>query len=259
MICGSSGIANWRSRCGLLPVEPMRVRPSTVCPVSISGEDRRGRARQGNGDPSGVGRRWDWSSSSASPMRALHEAVRFGTAITAALRQVSEYGSRRDNGRAGPRPGRNPHAFRCHVRRRLRRHGHAPRRSPGAGVNGPPTDLAFRVHRLIGLPGTIGFPTVSRRAVDLESLLGADVIDAPLARVALEKLRRAFTHDLADAPALSAPQRAPAERSQDPDRRRSSPTNGGFSESRSRPRGSSRWLSARAMGWSKRRASSDLR
>jgi CheY-like chemotaxis protein len=75
--------------------------------------------------------------------------------------------------------------------------------------SGPPTDLTFRVHRLIGLPGTIGFPTVSRRAVDLESLLGAG-IDAPLARVALEKLRRAFTHDLADAPAVSAPQRAPA-------------------------------------------------
>jgi CheY-like chemotaxis protein len=73
----------------------------------------------------------------------------------------------------------------------------------------PPADLTFRVHRLIGLPGTIGFPTVSRRAVDLESLLGAG-IDAPLARVALEKLRRAFTHDLADAPAVSAPQRAPA-------------------------------------------------
>jgi CheY-like chemotaxis protein len=74
----------------------------------------------------------------------------------------------------------------------------------------PPTDLNFRVHRLIGLPGTIGFPTVSRRAVDLESLLGADPIDAPLARAALEKMRRAFTHDLAEAPAVSAPQRAPA-------------------------------------------------
>src|SRR5688500_7070472 len=74
----------------------------------------------------------------------------------------------------------------------------------------PPTDLAFRVHRLVGLPGTIGFPTVSRRAVDLESLLGARAIDATLARAALEKMRRAFTHDLADAPAVSAPQRAPA-------------------------------------------------
>ncbi len=72
------------------------------------------------------------------------------------------------------------------------------------------TELIARVHRLIGLPGTIGFPTISRRAVDLESLLGADAIDAPLARVALEKMRRAFTHDLSDAPAMSAPQRAPA-------------------------------------------------
>lgn len=78
-------------------------------------------------------------------------------------------------------------------------------------ASAPPTDLTFRVHRLIGLPGTIGFPTVSRRAVDLESLLvGTGTIDAPLARVALEKLRRAFTHDLAEAPAVSAPQRAPA-------------------------------------------------
>ena len=74
----------------------------------------------------------------------------------------------------------------------------------------PPADLTARVHRLIGLPGTIGFPTISRRAVDLESLLGAGAIDAELARVALEKLRRAFTHDLANAPAVSAPQRAPA-------------------------------------------------
>jgi CheY-like chemotaxis protein len=74
----------------------------------------------------------------------------------------------------------------------------------------PPADVIFRVHRLVGLPGTIGFPTVSRRAVDLESLLGADGIDAPLARAALEKMRRAFTRDLADAPAVSAPQTAPA-------------------------------------------------
>jgi CheY-like chemotaxis protein len=66
------------------------------------------------------------------------------------------------------------------------------------------------VHRLIGLPGTIGFPTISRRAADLESLLAAGVIDAPLARQALEKMRRAFTRDLADAPAMSAPQSAPA-------------------------------------------------
>src|SRR5829696_384315 len=61
----------------------------------------------------------------------------------------------------------------------------------------PPTDLTFRVHRLVGLPGTIGFPTVSRRAVDLESLVGAGASDAPLARAALEKMRRAFTRDLA--------------------------------------------------------------
>jgi CheY-like chemotaxis protein len=74
----------------------------------------------------------------------------------------------------------------------------------------PLTDLTSRVHRLIGLPGTIGFPTISRRALDFEGLLAAGVIDAPLARVALEKMRRAFTHDLAAAPAMAAPQRAPA-------------------------------------------------
>lgn len=74
----------------------------------------------------------------------------------------------------------------------------------------PPTELTDRVHRLIGLPGTIGFPTISRRAADLESLLAAGVVDAPLARVALDKMRRAFTHDLAEAPAMSAPQSAPA-------------------------------------------------
>ena len=74
----------------------------------------------------------------------------------------------------------------------------------------PPTELTDRVHRLIGLPGTIGFPTISRRAADLEGLLVGGVIDAPLARVALEKMRRAFTRDLAEAPAMSAPQSAPA-------------------------------------------------
>ena len=74
----------------------------------------------------------------------------------------------------------------------------------------PRADLTSRVHRLIGLPGTIGFPTISRRAADLEGLLAASVIDAELARVAVEKLRRAFTHDLADAPAMSVPQSAPA-------------------------------------------------
>lgn len=73
----------------------------------------------------------------------------------------------------------------------------------------PPTELTFRVHRLVGLPGTIGFPTVSRRAVDLESLVGAGAIDAPLARAALEKMRRAFTRDLADTPTVSTPQPAP--------------------------------------------------
>src|SRR5215207_10033755 len=73
----------------------------------------------------------------------------------------------------------------------------------------PPTDLTFRVHRLVGLPGTIGFPTVSRRAVDLESLIGGGVIDAPMARAALEKMRRAFTHDLAAPAAVSAPHLAP--------------------------------------------------
>src|SRR6187402_2046317 len=46
-------------------------------------------------------------------------------------------------------------------------------------ASAPPTELTFRVHRLIGLPGTIGFPTVSRRAVDLESLLRPGAIDAP--------------------------------------------------------------------------------
>ena len=74
----------------------------------------------------------------------------------------------------------------------------------------PPPELTERVHRLVGLPGTIGFPTVSRRAADLEGLLVGGVIDAPLARVALEKMRRAFTRDLAEAPAMSAPQSAPA-------------------------------------------------
>ena len=56
-------------------------------------------------------------------------------------------------------------------------------------------------HRLTGLAGTIGFPTVSARASDLESLVAGagdrGAFDVPAARDALDAIRNALATDLA--------------------------------------------------------------
>jgi DNA-binding response OmpR family regulator len=71
------------------------------------------------------------------------------------------------------------------------------------GPRGPVRPLVEIVHRTAGLAGTLGFPTVSKLARDLEELLeGADrtVIDAQQANVLFDTLRDAFTEDLANPP-----------------------------------------------------------
>jgi len=52
------------------------------------------------------------------------------------------------------------------------------------------------VHRMAGLAGTIGFPTVSLRAAELESRLSATPFDAAIARDLLAGLREAYAVDL---------------------------------------------------------------
>src|SRR5262245_6149755 len=51
-------------------------------------------------------------------------------------------------------------------------------------------------HRLTGLAGTVGFPTVSARAAELEALLSSLSIDAALASDLLDSIRDAFATDL---------------------------------------------------------------
>ncbi|OFW22773.1 MAG: hypothetical protein A3G21_26160 [Acidobacteria bacterium RIFCSPLOWO2_12_FULL_66_21] len=76
------------------------------------------------------------------------------------------------------------------------------------GPRGPVTALRHVVHRLSGLAGTVGFPTISARAFELEQLVaaaGGDVFDAARARNTVEAMREAFTRDLADPPAWATP------------------------------------------------------
>jgi two-component system, NarL family, invasion response regulator UvrY len=66
---------------------------------------------------------------------------------------------------------------------------------------GPVAALTQITHRLSGLAGTIGFPTISARASDLENLAaaarGRGPLDAPAARAAVDAIRDAFAPDLA--------------------------------------------------------------
>ena len=66
---------------------------------------------------------------------------------------------------------------------------------------GPVAALTQITHRLSGLAGTIGFPTISARASDLESLVagagGRGAFDASAARDAVDAIRNAFAKDLA--------------------------------------------------------------
>lgn len=64
------------------------------------------------------------------------------------------------------------------------------------------------VHRLAGLAGTVGFPTVSRAAATLEDMLPSlsdQAMDLARAFLALQEVREAFTLDLASPPSWSAP------------------------------------------------------
>jgi two-component system, NarL family, invasion response regulator UvrY len=85
-----------------------------------------------------------------------------------------------------------------------------------AGLNRqrPVAALTQITHRLSGLAGTIGFPTVSARASDLEDLAaGASArgeFDASAARDAVDAIRNALAKDLARAPARRATKMAEA-------------------------------------------------
>src|SRR5262245_21941812 len=62
-------------------------------------------------------------------------------------------------------------------------------------------DAARRlVHRLTGLAGTVGFPSVSLRAAELESLLMKDDVSGSLARDLLTGIREAYAADLLTKP-----------------------------------------------------------
>ncbi|MDO8834630.1 MAG: response regulator [Vicinamibacterales bacterium] len=72
------------------------------------------------------------------------------------------------------------------------------------GVKGPVGPLREIVHRTAGLAGTLGFPTVSARARDLEELLDqADrqALDGSQANRVFDALRDGFTEDLTAPPA----------------------------------------------------------
>jgi HPt (histidine-containing phosphotransfer) domain-containing protein len=76
------------------------------------------------------------------------------------------------------------------------------------GPEGPIAALTQLTHRLSGLAGTIGFPTVSKRASDLESLVneaGTPAFAAASARGAVDAIREAYITDLASPPAWAAP------------------------------------------------------
>ena len=73
------------------------------------------------------------------------------------------------------------------------------------GPRGPVAALTQVTHQLSGLAGTIGFPTISARASELEDLVDSarsGAFDALLARDVVDAIREAFTKDLASPPPL---------------------------------------------------------
>jgi len=71
------------------------------------------------------------------------------------------------------------------------------------------------VHRLKGLAGSIGFPTISARASELEALAGSAgrrTFDWLRARQAVDAIRRAFAKDLANPPTWPTPPAVPTAR-----------------------------------------------
>ena len=84
-----------------------------------------------------------------------------------------------------------------------------------SGRRGPVLALTQVVHRLKGLAGSIGFPTISARASELEALAGGAgrrTFDWLRARQAVDAIRRAFAKDLASPPTWPTPPAAPTAR-----------------------------------------------
>jgi CheY-like chemotaxis protein len=75
------------------------------------------------------------------------------------------------------------------------------------GARGPVAPLRHAVHRMCGLAGMLGFPTVSARARDLEDLIDgvdAGAFDASRANLVFEAMEQGFTDDLANPPDWAA-------------------------------------------------------
>jgi DNA-binding response OmpR family regulator len=76
------------------------------------------------------------------------------------------------------------------------------------GPEGPIAALRQLTHRLSGLAGTIGFPTISARASELEALIdaaGTTAFSAVAARNAVDAICGAYTVDLANPPVWASP------------------------------------------------------
>ncbi len=76
------------------------------------------------------------------------------------------------------------------------------------GTSGAVAELTHVAHRLAGLAGTIGFPTISARASDLERMMDSvsgGAFDVALARDVVVRLGDAFTKDLASPPVWMLP------------------------------------------------------
>jgi CheY-like chemotaxis protein len=72
------------------------------------------------------------------------------------------------------------------------------------GARGPVLPLRHAVHRMCGLAGMLGFPTVSARARELEELIdgvATGAFDASRANLVFEAMEEGFTDDLARPPA----------------------------------------------------------
>lgn len=79
-------------------------------------------------------------------------------------------------------------------------------RVAASGPQGPIATLRRVVHRLSGLAGTIGFPTISARACELDDALGSaglGTFDLLRARSLVDAIREAFQQDLASPPVRS--------------------------------------------------------
>jgi CheY-like chemotaxis protein len=84
-----------------------------------------------------------------------------------------------------------------------------------SGRTGPVLALTQVIHRLKGLAGSIGFPTISARALELEQLARGSPsrpFDSLRGRWAVDAIRRAFDKDLASPPSWPMPSAAPTAR-----------------------------------------------